>query len=686
MIDYYARLTGRTAIRASNLPAPRIILVSNGPLSKEDAIIALENVLTANGLSVVLQGEKFFKIIPSGQAKQEGIRVTVGDEKLLPADQIVSRIFQLKYVEPKDVQAGLDPVRHPYGQITPFPRTNSILIIDTAANVIEFAKIIEHIDRPLEAKVKTKFYPLHNAKAKDVVARILELLGTTGGAPQGQKPPGAPPAPPGQEGQAAVVAKGGEMTFNEEAVVVGKVTISADERTNQIILLTREVNFPFFDQMIEKLDADDATPTILKSIAMKYAEAEDIAGLINQVLGRGGSVSHSKKERITGSGGLTSKGSSSSMNQRAPISTPSPVVGSSPVAGAAGTRANKFGEDLVIYADSRTNSLIVMGTKEDIEWVMGFVKDVDILLAQVIIEGIIVEVSLNRDDNMGVEVLSRTANGQLYQTALAKTLSLNPMDASTISSAAALPTGLPFGLNYFATLRNAKVDILVQALSANSRVKILSQPIIQTSHNEEASIDVTEQRPIVTSTATDLVGNQGNLRSNYEYKDIGIKLKVRPLVNPDGLVGLDISQTVDNLNGFQVIDNNQVPIITHREANSKLSVQNGTMVILGGLIENKENVAKKGVPLLGDIPLLGYLFSSTVRNNSRTELMVLLKPTVLRTSEASSVEATERRKSLELFKSRTLHEKIIGKKNLSDQIDLIERPRSLPAKPADFDD
>ncbi len=117
-----------------------------------------------------------------------------------------------------------------------------------------------------------------------------------------------------------------------------------------------------------------------------------------------------------------------------------------------------------------------------------------------------------------------------------------------------------------------------------------------------------------------------------------------------------------------------------------ISVQDGSMVILGGLIENKESVTRSGVPFLSDIPLLGYLFGSTTKTGDRTELMLVLKPTVLRTPEAASAEATLRRRSLELFKKQGLHEKALGQKNLSEQIDSIERPKGVPAAPAEIPD
>ncbi len=667
VISLYAELTQRTAIRASTLQG-RIVLQGNGPLAREDAIQAIENVLSANGFSVVHQGGRFFKVVPSEKVRQEGVHVSLDGEKLDVVDQVVSRVFQLKFVDVKDVQASLQPAIHAYGQITPFPRTNTLLITDTAANLVEIGRLIEHVDRPLEAKVKTRFYPLKNAKSKDAVARIMELLHSSADS-NSTKPSTAPaegiPPPPS--------TAAGELTFSEEAIVAGKVTVSADERTNQIILLTRAVNFPFFDQMIEKLDADTAAPMALKSIALKYAEAGQLAGLINQVLGRGGPGGTANRDRLSRQA-TTSPYSIT----RTPQPSPAPASAVTP------TPENSVDEKMSVTPDPRTNSLIVMGTAPDIEWVRGFVKDVDVLLAQVLIEGVVAEVTLNREDNLGVSVLARASGGQVSQAALVKTFSANPLDASNISSAAALPTGLPLGLNYFATLKNSKVDVLIQALAQNSNVRILSQPVIQTSHNEEAKIVVAEARPIVTTTATDITGNLGTLRSNYEYKDIGLQLTIRPLVNPDGLVTLDILQRVDNINGFQSIDNNQIPIIARREASSVVSVQDGSMVILGGLVENRETGTKAGVPILSDIPLLGYLFGSTTKRKTRTELMVLLKPTVLRTPEAASEEASQRRKALELFRQRSITESILGRKNLSERIDDIERPSSIPAQPVEW--
>ena len=142
----------------------------------------------------------------------------------------------------------------------------------------------------------------------------------------------------------------------------------------------------------------------------------------------------------------------------------------------------------------------------------------------------------------------------------------------------------------------------------------------------------------------------------------------------------DILQKVNSVAGFQTIDNNQVPIISRREANSVVSVQDGEMIILGGLISNTENVTKTGIPFLSEIPILGYLFGSTSKQNIRTELMVLLKPTVLNTPELASEETLRRRKELELFNKKSL----IQKDTLNEQLDKISKPSSIPAEPADI--
>ncbi len=710
LIERYAEFTQRIAIRGGGAPAqpqqpgqPAARGAGGGGyslqsykdqrLSKEDAIIAIQNLLAAGGFSIVYQGDKFFKVVPTNTVTREGVKISVGDEKLVPTDHIVSKIFRLNYLDSAEVAAQMKLLSRTSatpGAITPFPRSNSVLVIDSAANIIEMSKLIEHLDRP-PAKVETRFYPITNGKATDIVKSIQDILVFSLKGPQPNKQltiPIPPPPAVSPEGQPIMppmpmpTTSSSELSFSEGSIVIGSPVITADERTNQVIIITRAENFNFFDTIIKKLDANTAAPVKLKSIPLKYARAttEDgetgMAELLNEILGSAASSNKPKN----------------------PVGRPAAPGIPSPPSGAAG-RSDKSGskdhENLAIFADQRTNSLIVMGTDDDIKWVEDFIKDVDIMLAQVLLEGIVVEVTLNRSDSLGLEMLIHAADGQFSNAGLVNTLTANPVNAASISSPAAIPGTVTDGLNYFASLKNAKIDVLLQAFSKNSNVRVLQQPIIQTSHNKEASIFVGEERSFITATQTSSVASATNsvsLSSQVQQKKVGLKLTVKPRVNPEGLVVLDIEQIIDKINGEQTIDGNPIPIVASRTAKSTVSVQDRSIIVLGGLISNDETVTKSGVPLLSDIPLIGYLFSSTKKEKIRTELMVLLKPTVLWTAKDAAIEAKNRRNAIQSFKKQGLPEKFLGIPTISQQLDGLDQPskkedspESLPALPVDME-
>jgi general secretion pathway protein D len=695
VLEVYTRLTGRIAIKGEsrNLGmggAARYQLKSSIPLTKEDMLTAIQNILAVNGIAIANQGEKFFTVVmipPDQNIKGKGLDIEFGSKGLIPSEQMVSRIIQLKFLDPAELKATLmetQIMKQGIGVLKPFPRTNSILIIDTAANIIQMLKIISHLDRPLEATVKTKFYQLKNAKAADVEKQLTALLGDaskqkapgTVSQPQPQPNPNLPPEEGGM--MPVVQMSGGELILNEETLIVGKPKITSDERTNQIILITREANFPFFDQMIERLDATTAAPMVLKTIPLNYAQAGELSDLLREVLGQGASSSSASKQASSTNRRSSSRSSSNNSttgnnstfgggggrNQNNAALQP-------PQAGGASRGTAAQGDAPGIFSDDRTNSLIVMGTEEEVKWIQKFVRDVDVLLPQVLLEGIVAEVSLSRTDSFGVNVLFRAAEGQLSHGVSFNNARV-PIDATALTLAT-LPTGLPAGLNYFATLTGTKIDAIVQALTSKDNVKILSQPMIQTSHNKPARIFVGEERPFIKATAAPITGGTDTtLRSEYETKEIGLDLDIVPLINTEsGLVTLDIIQKVKNVRGSQVIDGNQIPIVSNREANSWVSVKDGSIVVLGGLISNSDDASRSGIPFLSDIPILGYLFSNTTKTKTRTELLLLLKATVLKTPESASDEQKARREALELFQLR----------KLNPDIDAIEKPHGLKAGP-----
>jgi general secretion pathway protein D len=267
------------------------------------------------------------------------------------------------------------------------------------------------------------------------------------------------------------------------------------------------------------------------------------------------------------------------------------------------------------------------------------------VLAQVLIQAALIEVSLSHNETVGVSMIQNQPStpGHYFsgQGAVNNGSFLNFNTFANITTNSAVPSGLSylgnFGNDFQATLT---------ALQDDSRVNVLSRPTIQTSHAVPASLQIGNTVPYVTGTYFN--GVNGTPESQYQQTFVGINLQVTPLINPDGLVVMDITLDVQQLGPTTTIDGNAVPTTTKRTAQAKVSVRDGDTIMLGGFISSSVNTDKSGVPVLKDIPLLGALFRSSSDNKQRTELIALLQPTVLPDPESAAI-AERREKHLMPF-------------------------------------
>lgn len=656
VVEYYARLTNRTVISPQNIGG-QIYLSAHAGLSREEEVWAIESVLAINGVGLVPLGDKFLKVVLIAGAKQEGVNVGILDAAapvvdpapagaLPPADSLVTRIIPLKFAEAADVVATLQPYLHAYGQLVPLTKSNSILVTETAGNLKQMLEIIRFVDQPSQLRMETKVYVLQNARAPDVVQQVQSILQQTeqiGAQAAAPVPvPGQPPRPPtlrrvGIESP-ATVKSGSEA----ESVVEGKVVITADERTNKIFLLSRASNFSFFDRLIDELDSQIEPDVMTRVIALEYASAEDVAALLNSLI------------------------SGAALPVRSRTATPGqpPAPPASPVASAAGagesTGLFEYAAGVRILPDTRTNSLLIMASRNDLERIELLIRNVDTPVAQVLVEVIIAEVNLDNTTELAVNALKRKfGEGDLTQGGASLNRPGDPVDLQSLTTNL-LPLASS-GLTWFMTFNSLKLDTVIRALATSSRFKVLSTPIIQTLHNQEASIIVGESRPVITSTVGDVVGsNSTAVRSNVEFKDIAIELTVTPRINPDGRVTMEILQKVNDVGGEVQIDQNKVPIITKREAKSSVSVRDGNTIVLGGLIREDKTVTETKTPILGDIPLVGMLFKGKSTTKRRTELVVFIRPTVLRTDDAAMAEARRRSEMLKAGQELELEKVFAG--------------------------
>jgi general secretion pathway protein D len=310
-------------------------------------------------------------------------------------------------------------------------------------------------------------------------------------------------------------------------------------------------------------------------------------------------------------------------------------------------RASATGEIQVlgqtkIISDERTNSLLIYASKEDMKTIKEIVAKLDVVLAQVLIEAAIIEVDLTDSRSLGFSYLQQPQNAGQWTGvgALNNGNFLTPGNyaLSGLGSTNSSGGGIPSGFSYLMSF-GQDLDVAVTAAAANSHARILQRPRIQTSHNEPASIFVGTTQPYPTSSYYG--GGAYGGYSSIQQLQIGVTLEVTPLINPDGLVVMDIHTKIDGLDGSVNIENvGDVPITSSKEAASKVSVRDHDTIILGGLIYSEKDKNASGVPLLMDIPLLGYLFRSSSASDTRNELIVLIRPTVLPTPEIAALTAT----------------------------------------------
>jgi general secretion pathway protein D len=288
-----------------------------------------------------------------------------------------------------------------------------------------------------------------------------------------------------------------------------------------------------------------------------------------------------------------------------------------------------------IIADERTNSLLIFASKQDMEMIKDIISKLDVVLAQVLIEALVIEVALNDNFDYGISYLQTgrdfnedwTGTGGVFNN-------INLLDRNAIKAG----TNLLGGFSYFASYQDDFL-VAVKAAASDNKISVLSRPRVQTSHAVEATLFVGQTRPYPTGSS---YGGVYGGYSSIQQLNIGITLTVLPLINPDGLVVMDIAQVIESLGDDVTIANvGDVPTTRRSEANAKVAVRSGETIVLGGFISADKSYGTSGVPFLKDIPGLGLLFRAQSEENRRSELMIFIKPTVLETPEIAARVAME---------------------------------------------
>lgn len=454
--------------------------------------------------------------------------------------------------------------------------------------------------------------------------------------------------------------------------------------TSQILVLRDySENIKRMLEMIKEIDIEVPSEFVSEVIPIKYAKAADISEALNSLGGGGGGASIGRSSGSTGragrTGGTTSRpgspgyasgGAGAGMNSTmgAQGTTATPGAAGQPAApgssftdrlrniikGASGSGELQIIGQTKIIADERSNSLLIFASRPDMDMIKSIVAKLDVVLAQVLIQTVILDVQLDNGWNYSLSAGedprttgAYTLGGTANSSDVAGSTPLNTL-AQFFSGVAAtnLTTALPAsqGLSYFGRYKGG-VDIALQAAASDSRVNVVQTPQILTTHATPGSIFVGSTVPYITSSYYG--GYGGSPSSSYQQLQVGIGLTVTPYINQDGLVVMEINESIDEISGSIAIANvGNVPTTTSRQLSAEVAVRDGDTIILGGFVRNSDNKSSSGVPILKDIPILGALFESKSDTKHREELLVLMEPKVLRTPDIAALEAADEKKHM----------------------------------------
>lgn len=434
----------------------------------------------------------------------------------------------------------------------------------------------------------------------------------------------------------------------------GIVRIVPLYRLNSLIVVaTSKTQLEYIKKWVEAFD--DMFASIRPKIfvyPLQNSKADHIASLLQSILGGGGGATTSPSSGLTPPKTTTTTTPSTTPSKPTTTPTTQPTSSAAPKTGAAASITAGAGTfvsaDTKIFADEITNSLIVLATPTDYTFIKETIKKIDIQLRQVMIEGLIAQVTLTDNVNFG---FSWSLNTDVNISGLKPfTRPINLNGAVSNNSGDLDPTKTPgSGFTFVGTDPSNHLRVLLQAALEDSRGKVLAAPHILVSDNREAKIQIGSQVPLATSTTsyvptlttTTAATQQNALTSTVQYQDIGIILKVKPQINDSGLVSLELSQEVSSIGDNVPIAGQSFASINKTEATTNLVARDGETIIIGGLIREDVTKGKSGIPILSKIPLLGWLFSDVKDNKSRTELLILLTPHVVKNQQEAGDVTTD---------------------------------------------
>jgi general secretion pathway protein D len=613
LIETVSRISGKNFIVDPRVKGQKVTVITGKALGIDELYDTFLSILDVHGYAAVTSGD-IIKIIPSNQAKQNPLPVVDGDDSNAKSDELITRVVRVEHVPVAQLVPILRPLIPNNGQLQAYGPSNTLLISDRASNIERVIEVIKRMDRADDEQIEV--VPLKHSTAANLVKTMQSLQ---------KKGTGATAAP-------------------------SKSRVSADERTNSILIAGNKSARKRVKDIIEKLDTErtkqeDGT----KVIRLRYAKAADLVKVLQGMSG-------AQQQQVANEKGQT-------ITKAAAIS---------------------------ILADTTSNSVIITASPALQKNLIKVVKQLDIPQKQVLVEAIIAEVSTDLSSELGIQMGALNKNKGLVagtNFAGASPSLAEVAIAAATNSIPSLSSGLLLGL------AGSKFAVLLKALKGDAATNILSTPTLVTVNNEEASIVVGQNVPFVTGqfSNTSTTGGSTNPTNPFqtiERQDVGITLKVTPQINVGNTIKLKIEQEVSSLSSSSVSASDL--ITNKRLISTNVIVDNGQILVLGGLIEDTFRDTETKVPILGSLPGVGKLFRHTTTTKVKQNLMAFIHPVILRNGQTADTlsrkkyaDIQKRQLEANLLKRGELKSGAVRLPNIDEAISHIDPPQTnrntLPA-------
>jgi len=566
VIKFVADATGKTIVVDPKVRG-QVRVISQEPVNREELYQLFLSIIDVQGFTAVESG-KVVRIVPNRDARS--LPVPTGSDGEDADDTYVTQVIKLENISASRVLPTLRPLVPQHGHLSAYDASNAIIVTDTRANIQRLQRIISQIDQ--SSVTETELIHLEFAPAEELARLITQLLQNEGSDEGGR----------------------------------AKLTLVPDARTNALVVHGDEMQRARVKALVEDLDRPSARNSNVRVVYLKYAQAENVAQVLNGVA-----------QNIQ---------SEEQQNQNREVN---------------------------IQADEDTNSLLITADGDTMEALLSVVDSLDIRRAQVLVEAIIVEMEDSDGRELGVQWLYRDDSGAFASSSRgdgsAAAIGQGALDDSddglnALAGAVSQVSGEVFGVGRLE--EGGDFLVLLNMLQEKSSTNILSTPNLLTTDNHTASISVGQNIPFATGSFSSTGGGSSNPTNPFrtiERRDVGVLLEVTPHINAGDSVVLDISQEVSSLSS---LNNPDGPITNQRTLETQVLAANGETIVLGGLIEEEVQTTEQRVPFLGSIPGLGYLFRNQNDSISKTNLLVFIRATVIEDDKMLRGATAEKYKAL----------------------------------------